>query len=255
MINTITATQRFARAYSRLAPAYDSALGIRNFIGTRAAFEALVRRYSIRFRSAADIGCGTGLFTCYLNRFWGVPVFGVDRSPEMLRIAMRNCRASAVSLLQQDIRCLHLPYQVDLITANFDTLNHLLNPRDLVSALRRIAANLRHGGHLIFDLITPCEPLGGASAQVRKLASQNCHVTQRIEWKPLQRMLAINVTVGSPRSPLPITELHRERAYSPSDVGHWLLDLGFVIRGVHDATTLRPASDCPPRVIIIAKRS
>jgi SAM-dependent methyltransferase len=255
MSDTINATQRFARGYSRLAPAYDRALGIPNFIGTRAAFEALVKRYSISFRSAADIGCGTGLFACYLNQCWGVPVFGVDRSPEMLRIAMRNCRASQVAFLRQDIRCLQLPFAVDLITANFDTLNHLLNPHDLVRALRRVAGNLRHGGHFTFDLITPCEPLGGELTQFRELASKGCRVTQRIGWKPRLRMLAINVTLDSPLYSVPIRELHRERAYFPSEVGRWLLDIGFLIRGVHNATTLRSATDCPPRTIIVARKA
>jgi SAM-dependent methyltransferase len=254
MIKRIPVTPRLTRAYSRLAPAYDSALGMASFFGARVAFEALASRYPIRFHSAADIGCGTGLFACYLNRCWGVPVFGVDRSPEMLQIAMRNCHASQVSFLQQDIRCLQLPFPVDLITANFDTLNHLLNPHDLVMALRRVAGNLRHGGHFIFDLITPCKPLGGALTQVRELASKNCRVTQRIGWNPPQRMLTINVSLGSPRSAVPISELHRERAYFPSDVSRWLLDIGLFIRGVHDATTLRPASDCPARVIFVARR-
>jgi SAM-dependent methyltransferase len=255
MINKIAVTPHVARVYSWLAPAYDSALGIPNFIGTRAAFEALVKRYGIQFDCAADIGCGTGLFARYLNRCWGVPVFGVDRSPEMLRIAMRNCRASQVSFLRQDIRCLQLPFPVDLITANFDTLNHLLNPDDLVMALRRIAENLRHGGHFIFDLITPCEPLGGALTQVRKLASKGCRVTQRIGWQPRQRMLAIKVTLDSPEYSMPVRELHRERAYFPSDVGRWLLDIGFSIRGIHDGTTLRPTTYCPARVIFVARRS
>jgi methylase of polypeptide subunit release factors len=94
MISATTPARRFARPYSQLAPAYDSALGIPNFIGTRAAFERLVRRYDIRFRSAADIGCGTGLFAGYLSQCWGTPVFAVDRSPEMLAVATRNCAKS-----------------------------------------------------------------------------------------------------------------------------------------------------------------
>ena len=149
----------FARPYSELAPAYDAALGISNFIGTRAAFEALVRRYGIQFRSAADLGCGTGLFAGYLNQCWGVPVFGVDRSPEMLAVATRNFACRNVCFLQQDMRCLRLPSPVDLITANFDTMNHLLTEPDLRLAFRRISENLRPGGHFIFDLITPCQPL------------------------------------------------------------------------------------------------
>ena len=109
----------FAPPYSQLASAYDIALGIPNFIGTRAAFERLVRRYDILSHSAADVGCGTGLFACYLNQCWGVPVFAVDRSPEMLDVARCNCTSPNVSFLLQDIRCLRLPCSVDLITANF----------------------------------------------------------------------------------------------------------------------------------------
>lgn len=255
MINVTSARQRFARAYSRLAPAYDSALGISNFRGTRAAFETLVGYYGIRFHSAADIGCGTGLFARYLNRCWGVPVFGVDRSPDMLKVAMRNCRDSNVCFLRQDIRCLHLPCQVDLITANFDTLNHLLNRSDVILAFRRIWENLRQGGHFMFDSITPCEPLGAASTQIRRFVSDSCPVKQKIVWEPNHRLLTIFVNLRSPGSLAAMTELHRERAYSPRDVGRWLLDTGFLIRGLHDATTLRPATDCPPRVIMVARRS
>jgi len=92
MSTRFIAPQRyFAPPYSQLASAYDATLGMPNFIGTRAAFERLVKRYDIRFRSAAGVGCGTGLFACYLNQCWNVPVFGVDRSPEMLAVARCNC--------------------------------------------------------------------------------------------------------------------------------------------------------------------
>ena len=146
----------FARPYSRLAPTYDAALGIRNFVGTRATFEMLVKRYGIEFRSAGDIGCGTGLFACYLSRCWGVPVFGVDRSSEMLQVAVRNCPNLNVCFLQQDIRCLSLPSPVDLMTANFDTMNHILTEPELKLAFQRIRDCLTPGGHFIFDLITSC---------------------------------------------------------------------------------------------------
>jgi SAM-dependent methyltransferase len=244
----------FARPYSRLAPAYDAALGISNFIGTRTAFETLVRRYGIRFRSAADIGCGTGLFAGYLNQSWGVPVFGVDRSPEMLQVAVQNCPDERVCFLLQDIRCLRLPHRVDLITANFDTMNHLLTEPELRSAFRRIWENLRPGGYFVFDLITPCQPLAGGMIQIRRLSSGSCNAVQRIRWNPGQRILSIVVIIRSPFSSGSTLEAHRERAYSPVEVGRWLMDAGFIIRGIHDAATLRIATGCPPRIIIIAQK-
>jgi hypothetical protein len=51
-----------ARPYTELAAMYDNTLGAPFFVGTRRAFEELVTRYGINFRSAADIGCGIGLF-------------------------------------------------------------------------------------------------------------------------------------------------------------------------------------------------
>jgi SAM-dependent methyltransferase len=244
----------FAWPYSQLAPAYDKALGISNFIGTRAAFERLVRRYGIRFRSAADIGCGTGLFAGYLNRSWGVPVFGVDRSPEMLQVAIQNCPDKRVCFLLQDFRCLRLPHRVDLITANFDTMNHLLTGLELRSVFRRIWDNLRPGGYFVFDLITPCQPLAGGGILIRRLSSGSCNAMQRIRWNPAQRVLSIMVIIRSPFSSGSTFEAHRERAYSPVEVGRWLIDAGFIVRGVHDAATLRPATGCPPRIIVVARK-
>ena len=155
-------SHRVARPYTELAAMYDATLGVPFFVGARKAFEEIIKRYGINFRSAADIGCGTGLFARYLSRRWGVPTLAVDRSPAMLAIAMRNCTGCKVGLLQQDIRCLQLPQPVDLVTANFDTLNYLLNGLDLRQTFRRIYVNVRPGGYFIFDLITPCQHRGAA---------------------------------------------------------------------------------------------
>jgi SAM-dependent methyltransferase len=246
------ATPYIARPYSRLARAYDAAIGIRSFTGTRAAFERLIRRYDIRFASAADIGCGTGLFAAYLNHCWHIPVFGVDRSPEMLAMAARNCAGRHVCLMRQDIRCLRLPAPVDLITANFDTLNHILEDDGLKSAFRCIWENLNPGGHFIFDLITPCQPR--RRRRYFLAADRSGRVEQRVQWNPWRKLLSISVVMSSPLCRGSVVEAHRERAYSPIEAGRWLMDAGFVIRGVHDATTLRFARSCPPRVIMVAQK-
>jgi trans-aconitate methyltransferase len=133
--------------YRGLAADYDSALGLRFFRRVRAAFERLRQEYGFVFRSAADIGCGTGLFARYLAREWRVPVFAVDRSREMLAQARRTCCGERVRLLQQDLRQLRLPRRVDLITANYDVLNHLTAPSELRQTLRRVRENLSPGGN------------------------------------------------------------------------------------------------------------
>jgi trans-aconitate methyltransferase len=233
---------------------YDATLGVPFFVDARRAFEVLVRRYGINFRSAADLGCGTGLFARYLNRHWGVPTVGVDRSPEMLAIAMRNCTDCEVSLLQQDIRCLRLPRPVDLVTANFDTLNYLLSGPDLRLALRRIYENLRPGGYFIFDLITPCQCCGAYLVRMRRLAGTAFEPRQRILWDSVRRLLFTTIIFQKPGSLTVISESHVERAYSPLQVAQWLKAAGFVIRDILDARTLRVATECPARIIVVAQK-
>jgi hypothetical protein len=113
----------------------------------------------------------------------------------------------------------------------------------------------RLGGHFIFDLITPCQPLGGAQTYTRHLGSRNRKTVQRIHWNPGQKTLSIVVIVRSHSSKVSSLEAHRERAYAPLEVGRWLMDAEFIIGGAHDVATLRIATSCTPRVIIIARKS
>jgi SAM-dependent methyltransferase len=189
-----------------------------------------------------------------LNRFWGVPVFAVDRSGDMLRFARRNCRSQSICFLQQDIRCLGLPSRVDLITANFDTLNHLTAPEDLRLAFQCVASNLRPGGHFYFDILTPCQPLRGY-AYLRNHCAAGHWLRQQVRWEPRRRLIHISAVHRRSGSCRPLTEKITERAYGAVELGKWLAWAGFTIRGVHDEATLRIATNCPPRIIVVAQKT
>jgi SAM-dependent methyltransferase len=241
--------------YSSLAANYDAAMGIPFFLRTRDFFERLVRRYGVRFRSAADVGCGTGLFARHLNDSRGIPVFAVDLSAPMLRVAARNCRGTEVVLLNQDLRSLRLPRPVDLVTANFDTLNHLLRHDELRLAVRRVFENLNPGGHFIFDVVTNCLGIGPSLRYVRRFGRRRAQVTQAVRLDPLSNLLSIEVSIRSPATMRPIIERHVERVLTPKEIGEALFSAGFSIRGIHDASTLEPARECAPRIVVVARKS
>lgn len=245
---------RRAIPYSRLAADYDATIGIPFFQQTRNFFERLVRKYGIQFRSAADIGCGTGLFARYLKVSRGIPVFAVDISEPMLRIAQRNCCGTHVVLLRQDIRHLRLPQKVDLITANFDTLNHILRREDLRKTLRNVAENLNPGGHFIFDVVTNCLPFGNSHLFVRRFNQPRRRVTQSVRLDPIRKMLSILVSISSVDTLVPTVERHCERVYSPKELGEALHAAGFKVRGIHDATASTMANKCPQRIVVVARR-
>jgi SAM-dependent methyltransferase len=228
-------------------------LGLESAGKARQAFETLAACHRVAFRTAADVGCGTGLFACYLSRRWGARVFGVDRSPQMLAMARRNCSDPRVCFLEQDIRRLELPEPVDLVTANFDVVNHLVGPADLQRALTRIAANLRPGGHVVFDAITNCHPLGGRRRFQRRFGRAGRRMVQTIRWDPRRRLLSGTVMHFQIGRETPLVEVYLERGYAPEELGAALTAAGLVTRGVHDAASLEPVSRCAPRLWIVAQ--
>jgi SAM-dependent methyltransferase len=240
--------------YAGLARSYDIALGRGSLSRVTGTLRRLIRRYGIAFRSAADIGCGTGLFAAHLAKHWRIPVFAVDRSKSMLREAFRNGSARHACMLCQDIRMLTLPRPVDLITANFDTINHVINSADVAETFRRVHGNLRPGGHFIFDFVTDKQPWLATQVYVRRLPAHGCDVAQRIVWDPLRKLIIVALTQRWPRLGIRTVENHVERAYAPLDMARWLRDTGFSIRAILDAATLEQAHARSRRIVVVAHR-
>ena len=222
----------------------------------RRNFDWLIRQYGIHFRSAADVACGTGTFLHYLRR-WGIPVFGIDRSDSMLRIARQKNNGHRVRLLRQDMRDLQLPHPVDLITCHFDSLNYLLSPYDLGRAFLRFRANLTPGGHAIFDTITDAgqEPEPGVRAQFFKMPG--VYSVWITSWEPKHRLRIVtmhNVFATSDGRYAHEREVHIQRQYPVGVVVELLVRCGFKLRGVHDALSLFPVSARSDRAIYVLKK-
>lgn len=237
-------------AYRQVAAHYDEAFGRDYFRGLRVAFDILVRRHGLQFRDVLDLGCGTGLFACYLARRYGARVLGVDRSAAMLAVARRNCPDCRVGFLRMDIRALELPYRFDLVTANFDTFNHLTGRGELQEVMKRVARVLRPGGHLLFDSLTPAAA-GRLSEQPRTRLVMRRAVRQRIRVVDGGRGIVTMVSVkqGMFRG----SEAYRERLYSIREVAHWAREAGLAPVAVWDAETLCIASTASARVLMLAR--
>ena len=100
------------------------------------------------------VTCAVGLATWPLLAGKGIRTFGVDLSPEMCRIAREKARRAAmpVRVIRADMRSFQLPQPVDLITCEFDALNHVPRKADLDRVLKAVARALRSGGYFAFDV-------------------------------------------------------------------------------------------------------
>jgi SAM-dependent methyltransferase len=242
-----------SRPYSSMARIYDLMSGRSDFVRTRRIFERLVHRHAIAFRSAVDVGCGTGLFACYLNRRWGVPVIGVDQSPEMLAVARQNCPNLDVCFLLQDFQHLCLPWRVELAIANSCTLNHVMQRDHLRETFSAIRENLRPGSYFIFDLITDRQPQHLSKGCTRHIRIGRSRILHRSQWHPLEKLLRVIITLESNEFPR-ATEVFMGRGYGLRDVDHCLSCAGFVQRGMYDANNLGWAMRDSQRVVVVAVR-
>lgn len=139
-----------AELYGAFAYAYDQALGERYFRAVRRLLVDVLDRYPSETPTHLDVACGTGLaMPFFAGR--GFVTTGVDFSPVMLNVARRR----ADRLVTGDVRALPFRGSFARITCLYDSLNHLLYPRDLVFAFGEIASVMDGESLFIFDMNHP----------------------------------------------------------------------------------------------------
>jgi len=120
------------------------------------AIEEAFRRYgSGPISTVLDLGCGTGSHAvCLAGR--GYRVLGVDRSPEMLRLARakrdETGPASDTEFVAGDLRSLDLGRRFDAVLMMFAVLGYQLDDAAVAAALASVRRHLTSGGLFVFDV-------------------------------------------------------------------------------------------------------
>lgn len=143
------------RPYDRLAPIYDA------WVSQAGPWlsdlhDLYAEEIATCDGPAVELGVGNGrVLTRALERGARGPLYGVDSSPEMLRLARRRLEAAGlfdrVRLLWADFRGFTLPEPAALIALPYDSIGHLVNDDDKVDALARIHDQLAPDGKFILD--------------------------------------------------------------------------------------------------------
>jgi hypothetical protein len=159
----------------------------------------------------------------------------------MLRVAARRCRGSGVWLLQQDIRRMVLPCQVELITMHSFTMNQF--PSELPCVLERIWCNLCPGAFFLFDLLTPRQYW---------VPRRTRYVSERILRGRGEVCMAMTIRRTHDRKA--IRELHCARMYEPAEMLEQLWRLGFLLLDALDALTLEAPGSRSPAILFLARK-
>lgn len=139
------------RPYRWLAEYYDQIFQVP--AGFTAARKKILKPLWPEVHIACDLACGTGRTMIELAGR-GIKVYGVDLSPGMCKAARAKLRQQGVKakVIQADMRDFLLPEPVDLVTCEFDALNHVPERSDLTRVADAVSAALNGGGHFFFDV-------------------------------------------------------------------------------------------------------
>jgi SAM-dependent methyltransferase len=115
----------------------------------------ILGRIIARAHSCCDLACGTGATAVSMAKL-GKRVFAVDLSPSMCELTRRKALRERVEIevIESDMRRFRLPSKVDLITCEFDALNHVPNKSDLALVAKAASRALKPGGYFYFDVNT-----------------------------------------------------------------------------------------------------
>jgi SAM-dependent methyltransferase len=140
------------RPYALLAQYYDQFF-TSHLIWYRRARRRFLGSILPQVRSACDLACGTGTTALEFARR-GIKVFAVDLSPTMCRLTRAKARRAGapVIVIHGDMRTFRLPERVDLITCEYDAVNHVPVKSDLARVARAVGRGLRPGGYFYFDV-------------------------------------------------------------------------------------------------------
>jgi len=208
--------ERFARFYTRGPyPLYSERMA--------ETVSSVLERFGARPRAILDMACGEGTFAVAMAKK-GFQVTGVDRSSQMLKFARERAERENVQVefFLQDMRSLHFEEKFDLVTCWYDSLNYLLESKDLESTFAVVYRALRADGIFIFDMNTIYGLAVGWQRHPSLVQQDTPEIFEvhRHEYD-FERNLATAIITGFVKEGnkwVRIDEKHHERGYSLGDI-------------------------------------
>ena len=135
--------------YDSYSKVYDEVMGKKYQLIYKNLIKKFLGQSNIKNKKILELGCGTGIILSSLSDY--NETFGLDISPEMIKIAKKNDKKSTYLLM--DMVNFKLPHFYDIIFCSFDSINHLLDINDWEKTFKAVEKHLNPKGIFIFDFL------------------------------------------------------------------------------------------------------
>lgn len=252
-------------AYSSFAKVYDLFMDNVPYEEWSRYIIGLLEEYDIRDGLILDLGCGTGKLTRLLKTA-GFDMIGVDNAEEMLEIAREaeiddktdESEADIVLYLLQDMREFELFGTVRAVVSICDSINYLLEEKDLLQVFRLVNNYLDPKGIFIFDLNTLYkyrDLLGETTISENREEGSfiwDNYFDEETKINEYDLTLFIKEEQELYRK---YEETHYQRAYELEVVKRLLEEAGMEFVVAYDAFTKEPVRPDSERIYVIAKEN
>ena len=204
-----------------------------------------------------DLGCGTGTLTELLYRK-GYDCIGVDNSESMLAVAMEKKAAlgSSVLYLLQDMRELELYSTVGTVVSVCDSVNYILEEKELLQVFSLVNNYLFPGGIFIFDFNTDYkyrEVIGDTTIAENR---EDCSFIWDNFYDEATGINEYDLTIFVQESGdrfRRFTETHLQRGYELAEMKRFIEEAGMEFVRAYDAESLGEVTDTSERIYCIAR--
>jgi len=266
--------------YHEYAPFYDGSGQLRFAVLMGQYLRELLDRHPVIGRRALDVACGTGTLALLLAED-GWDVTGLDSSAAMLDQAdakaenMATC--GSVTFVQGDMRELRienvklnpelvtdrsvaqfsiLNSQFNLVTCVYDSLNYLLEERELAACFAGMARVLAPGGLLVADMNTRyfLEYDWGTCEVIEQAGLVQVSQSYFDPAAECSTMVLSCFAGDDRRGYTRFDETHIERAYAPDVVERLLRSAGLELEALYDCFTFQPITERTQRFAWVARK-
>ena len=245
-------------SYSSFAAFYDS-LQSDVMYEQRAGYIAkLFKKYDRLPTQLLDVACGTGGFSLQFAKM-GMSVTAADLSPEMLSVAQKKASAADldIMLVCQSARDTKLPYAVDGAVCCLDSINHIIDKRELKASLRAVAAAVKDGGLFIFDVNTPFKHQNILSGNTFVIENDDVYCVWQNSDCEKNGIVGICLDFFGKDADgkyIRTTEEFAERAYTDEEIRGMLEPAGLEVVAVLGDMSFKAPKACDERVIYVTKK-
>jgi len=222
---SVSRVQLPPNSYGRFAAFYDDIRFDRFSLSLAGHIEELISRTNaVRI---LEMACGTGSLLARLD-LPGKKLVGLDLSPEMLAEAKKKCGRSR--LVNGSITALPFHQPFDLVLCLYDSMNYLLEEKDLVAVFRETRQLLGEGGTFMFDLNNQLafeEVWDGGDPYEATGPHGKILIRSRYNRELAIGEADLDVEVDEGGCKVVYTSVHRQRCYPSSTVASLLREAGF----------------------------